>query len=252
MLDTRRQNDTSVVRICHGKANALDVELLEALSHELERLSAQTGGVVLTGSEAFFSAGVDLVRLLDSPNKYTEALIDALESCLLRLCRFPRPLVAAINGHAIAGGLVLACACDYRILGSSTAKLGLTELAVGVPFPNLAFEVVRQAAGQPAARRLILDANLIDSRRAVELGVVDEIVATDELIDRAIALTKRWAALPGDTFSATKKQLSIDLDERLARYPPDRLSAVTQNWTSELTRAAIERFVAATIGGRES
>ena len=252
MLETSKQDGATVVRMRHGKANALDVEMLEALSRELELLSGEPGGVVLTGSAGFFSAGVDLTRVLDSPGEYTTTLIEALQRSLQRLYRFPRPLVAAINGHTIAGGLVLACACDYRVVGSPTAKLGLTELAVGVPFPHLAFEVVRQALGSTVTRRLILEANLIDSRQAADLGVVDETVAADQLIDRAIALAKRWAGLPGNTFILTKKQLACDLDERLARYPEEQLRAVGQTWSSAATRAAIERFVAANLGDRDS
>lgn len=252
MLETSKQDGVTIVRMRHGKANALDVEMLEALSRELELMSAEPGGVVLTGSGGFFSAGVDLTRVLDSPGEYTTTLIEALECCLQQLYRLPRPVVAAINGHAIAGGLVLACACDYRVVGSPTAKLGLTELAVGIPFPPLAFEVVRQALRPTATRRLILEANLIDSRRAADLGVVDETVAADQVIDRAIALAKRWAALPGDTFVLTKRQLACDLDERLARYPAEELRAVEQAWSSAASRAAIERFMAANIGDRGS
>jgi enoyl-CoA hydratase len=160
---------------------------------------------------------------------------------------FARPLVAAINGHAIAGGLILACACDYRLLGSSEAKLGLTELAVGVPFPPLAIEVVRQAVGLPTARRLVLGADLIGSQEAKQRGIVDEIVSSADLRDRAVELAGKWSKVPPVTFRLTKQQLSSDLEARMDRHPTALGAAVVEAWGSEATRSAIDRFVTRTL-----
>jgi len=247
MIRRHDLTDTTVLEIWHGRANALDVELLDSLKQAFEELEEGTQGVVLTGSESVFCAGVDLPRLLEGDRSYTQNLIESLEGCLREMIGFARPLVAAINGHAIAGGLILACACDYRLLGSSEAKIGLTELAVGVPFPSLAIEVVQQAVGLPMARRLVLGADLIGSQEAKERGIVDEIVSSADLLDRALELAGRWSKVPRDTFRLTKQQLSSGLEARMDRYPTSLGAAVVEAWGAKSTRVAIDRFVARTL-----
>ena len=252
MIQRNELKDATVLEMRHGKANALDVELLNELEGALEELAAHPSGVVLTGFEAVFCAGVDLPRILESDRTYTQSLIEALDTCLSAMVAFPRPLVAAINGHAIAGGLVLACACDYRLLGSSEAKLGVTELAVGVPFPPLALEVVRQAVGAPTARRLVLGADLIDSGQALGMGVVDELIDREELNSRACEIAAKWSRIPQATFALTKKQLGSDLEERMSRQTADLAAAVVDIWSSEETRAQIGQFVSRTLSRKRS
>ncbi|MEJ2084256.1 MAG: enoyl-CoA hydratase/isomerase family protein [Acidobacteriota bacterium] len=249
MIERREHGDVTVLELRHGKANALDVELLDDVRAHLEQLGRDGRAVVLTGHDGFFCAGVDLRRVVDSDRTYTVDLIAALDRCLGEMVRFPRPLVAAINGHAIAGGLVLACACDYRLVGSDEARLGLTELAVGVPFPPRAFEVVRLAVGAVTAKRLVLGADLIESRQAVDLGIVDEVVASEDLESRAVEVATSWARLPEKTFALTKSQLNSELELRLGDQPADLAAAVRECWISEPTRAAIKRFVAAKLSG---
>jgi enoyl-CoA hydratase len=247
MIQRHDSVGTTVLEIQHGRANALDVELLDSLTETLEKLEEGSRGVVLTGSESIFCAGIDLPRLLESDRSYTQKLIESLDTCLKEMIDFPRPLVAAINGHAVAGGLILACACDYRVLGSPEAKMGLTELAVGVPFPPLAFEVVRQAVGLPTARRLVLGAELIGSQGAKEMGVVDEVVSSAELRDRASQIAGKWSKVSPITYRLTKQQLSSDLKARMGRHSTDLGEAVVETWGSEDTRAAIGRFVSRTL-----
>jgi len=248
VIEIREYGDVSVLEMRHGKANALDVELLDSVGAHLAQLGHEGRGVVLTGYDDFFSAGVDLRRVAANERAYTVSLIEALDRCLLELIRFPRPLVAAMNGHAIAGGFVLACACDYRLLGSQKAKLGLTELAVGVPFPPLALEIVRLAVGSVTARRLVLGAKLIESVQAVELEIVDEVVAREDLIERAVEVTSGWARLPEATLALTKSQFRSELEMRLASQPADMKAQVQECWSSGPTRTAIEQFVAAKLG----
>jgi enoyl-CoA hydratase len=131
MLSTEDRDDVVVLRIEHGRVGALDVELLNALT---EAVAAYDRAVVITGSGSSFSAGVDLRRTLDGGRSYTEELLVALSRTFRAVFDHPRPTVAAVNGHAIAGGCVLALACDLRLM--SGGRIGLTELAVGVPFPT--------------------------------------------------------------------------------------------------------------------
>ena len=101
----------------------------------------------MTGRGNVFSAGVDLFKVLDGGGAYLDTFLPALHDALLRLFSLPRPVVAAINGHAIAGGCVLACTTDLRVMAEGDARIGMPEVRVGVPFPAAIFEFVRAAVG---------------------------------------------------------------------------------------------------------
>src|SRR5947209_14963479 len=169
MLITEDRDDVSVLRIEHGRVGALDVELLDALT---DAVTTSDKALVIAGSGACFSAGVDLRRILDGGPSYTEQLLAALSRTFRAVFDHPRPTVAAINGHAIAGGCVLALACDLRLMSGGT--MGLSELAVGVPFPTSALEIVRHALGSRSGQ-VLLGAQTGDRERALTRGMVDEL-----------------------------------------------------------------------------
>src|SRR5262249_20639406 len=134
----------TILRMARGKGNALNLDLAGALVDALDRLerSAARAGV-LTGQGNVFGAGVDLPALIDGGPDYARRLVPLLQQLFERLATFPRPLVAAVNGHAIAGGAILMLACDQRLLAQGTAQIGLTEVRVGVLFPAWALEIAR-------------------------------------------------------------------------------------------------------------
>src|SRR3954451_8437871 len=149
MIDVEQHGDVAVVRLEHGKVNALDLELLRAISETMREVST-AGAVVLTGTGRAFSAGVDLRRIVDGGVAYAKEFLPALSEAFLAVFDCPRPVVAAINGHALAGGCVIAAAADVRLM--SGGSIGLTELLVGVQFPTVPLEVSRYAFGVVAAR----------------------------------------------------------------------------------------------------
>ena len=132
MLDVEQRSGVALVRLRHGKVNALDLELLQALTAALRDVD-ESAAVVITGTGTAFSAGVDLQRILAGGPSYVQEFLPALSAAFMAIFDRPGPVLAAINGHAIAGGCVIAAACDVRVM--SQGKIGLAELSVGVPFP---------------------------------------------------------------------------------------------------------------------
>jgi enoyl-CoA hydratase len=238
MLITEDRDDVAVLRIEHGRVGALDVELLNALT---DAVTASDKALVITGSGASFSAGVDLRRILDGGPSYTEELLAALSRTFRVVFDHPRPTVAAINGHAIAGGCVLALACDLRLM--SDGAIGLAELAVGVPFPTSALEIVRYALGSRAGQ-VLLGAQTADRERALALGMVDELTEPGELLPRAIALATELAARSPESYRLAKAQLHHAADAAM-EATADGDVAVLAGWTSEDTRRRIEAALAA-------
>lgn len=248
MIVKEDREGVAILRIGRGKANALDLQLLEQLGGQINGLPTETRALVLTGNGTMFSAGIDLPKMLEAGSDYTYRLIDALDSLLESFIDLSIPSVAALEGHAIAGGFILAAACDVRLMADGEGKLGLTELLLGVPLPSLALEVVRSAVGDRCARRMALHGELFSAAEGVKLGLVDELVTPDALLDHAVDSARRLGAVPRSTFELTKRQLMSPLRQRMASLGEGHDQAARQTWVTDETREVIERFVRARLG----
>ncbi|MEM9553027.1 MAG: enoyl-CoA hydratase/isomerase family protein [Acidobacteriota bacterium] len=246
MLHRDDRDGLAVLRFDHDKVHALDLDLLRALRDQLEQLEVSPArALVLTGTGSAFSAGVDLQRVLTEGDDYVRAFLPELSRALEALFEFPRPVVAAVNGHAIAGGLVLAAACDRRIAtDNEKARLGLTELKVGVPFPVAALEVMRFLLPTHVVQDLVYTGRLVDTEEALSIGLVDERVANDEVLDRALAVADRLAAIPAKTFAATKDHLRQPTVDTIGTLKINLEDSIRRLWTDDTTEAAVRNFLA--------
>ena len=246
MIDLKTNSDVAVVAIGHGKANALDVELCDAIARCFETLrSSDARAVVITGQGRMFSAGVDLLQVSAGGADYVRRLLPALHRLYDAVFFHPQPVVAAINGHAIAGGCVLACCADRRIMGRGGGRIGVTELLVGVPFPALAFEIVRFAVPGRHLPEFTFGGATYDVDAALERGWVDEIVEVDALINGAVAAAQELARLPPAAFAQNKRQLRQDVADRMERSGAKTDKIVTEIWTEAL--GYIRDYVARTL-----
>jgi Enoyl-CoA hydratase/isomerase len=156
VIESITKDRVAVLAMRHGKANALDTELCQALCGALDEAAAGAAAVVLTGAGPVFSAGVDLKRVTAGREGYVAAFLPELRRAFTRLATFELPVVAAVNGHAIAGGFILFAAADWAVMAEGPGRAGVTELLVGVPFPAVALELLRLRAGDAQARPLAL------------------------------------------------------------------------------------------------
>ena len=194
VASTRVEHDgmVAVVTLAHPPANAMDAASLNELADVFDRLANDVGveAAVIIGEGRSFSAGLDLKAIQHSAPEHQEDLIEALNRAFLAVYSCPRLVVAAVNGHAIAGGLVLALCCDVRLVADVDLKVGLAEVRVGVPYPVGAIEVVRNELSPLATRRLVLGGELIGADVAVELGVFDRVVPVAGLLAAAVATAR--------------------------------------------------------------
>ena len=226
------------MRLRHGKVNALDLELLQAITAAMREVDPGAA-VVITGTGTAFSAGVNLHRILAGGPAYVQEFLPALSAAFMAIFDRPGPVLAAINGHAIAGGCVIAAACDVRVM--SQGKIGLAELSVGVPFPPTAMEILRHVTG-PAAGRLVLTAALLDAPQAQSIGLIDDIEAPGALLDSVLRQARTMAQIPADVFAFSKRQLQRPARERIAARTGDE-EAVLAMWLSAGTREAIAGYL---------
>jgi enoyl-CoA hydratase len=218
MIDVKAEDGIATVTIRYGKANALDIALCEGLAKCFEDLRASDArAVVVTGQGRIFSAGVDLLQVTAGGADYVRKFLPTLHRLYDAVFFHPRPVVAAINGHAIAGGCVLACCADRRIMARGGGRMGVTELLVGVPFPALAFEIMRFAVPRLHLPEFTFGGATYDVEAALAHGWVDEVAEADALPQRAVAAAQSLARLSPLAFAQTKKQLRQEVAERVER-----------------------------------
>ncbi|HWP27656.1 MAG TPA: enoyl-CoA hydratase/isomerase family protein [Xanthobacteraceae bacterium] len=251
MIERSERDGIAVISLTHGKANTMDLELCQTMIDAFDELSSSSAkAVVLTGQGRIFSAGVDLLRTHAGGPTYVRQFLPLLNKMFAAVFQFPRPVVAAINGHAIAGGCVLACCADYRLMAQGDGRIGVTELLVGLPFPALAFEVMRLTTTPRFLAQAIYRGGTCSPDEALACGWVHEVVAPSLLMEEAFKVAAHLAGLPPNTFVATKRQLHMPAIERLER-DGDRIdAAVTDVWAAPEASARIRAYVERTLKKR--
>lgn len=251
MIDVAINEGIAVLTMRHGKANALDIELCEALAARFHALHADASkAVVITGQGKIFSAGVDLIRVGNGGASYIRDFLPALHKLYDQVFFHPKPVVAAINGHAVAGGAVLAACADRRIMAREGGRIGVTEMLVGVPFPALAFEIVRFAVPARHLPEFTLSGATYTTDAALDRGWIDEIAEPTELLEDALAVATELAELSPPAFAQTKRQLRQAVTERMAQSGAAIDKAVTDIWTAPETLGRIRDYVARTLNKR--
>lgn len=251
MFDIETRDGIAFLHMKHGKANAMDLEFCRQFVMKLEELNTPTtNAVVITGSGKIFSAGVDLPRLLDGGQTYVREFLPVLNQFFRTVFTFPKPVLAAINGHAIAGGCVLACAADRRLMSRGDGRIGVPELRVGVPFPPEALEIMRMSLPPQCFSEVMYTGATYDTKLALERGLIDEVVEPDQLLDRAGDAGARMAALGSELFRLTKAQIrqpAMEGIDRGTQYA-EEIEAI---WTAPETLAGIRQYVEKTLKPRK-
>lgn len=248
MFEIRNESGIAVLALRHGKANALDVEICKALRREFKRLAkSDVRAVVITSEGKIFSAGVDLPRAAEGGRKYLRDLVLALDEMYEEIFLFPKPVVAAVNGHAIAGGCVLACCADYRVLARDTGRMGVTELLVGVPFPPFAFEVLRATTSPMHFPKFTATGETFDTEGALANGFADEAVSADRLMPRALEKAEQLAAIRAEAFAANKRHVRATAKQILKNDRGSLAKQIMKVWEAKETSENIRAYVARTF-----
>jgi enoyl-CoA hydratase len=246
MIEVTHQRDMAILTMVHGKANALSTAFCDALAGAV-REASDARAIVITGRGRIFSAGVDLPLLLDGGSAYAREFLPALHRLYETVFFHPKPIVAAINGHAVAGGCVLACATDRRVMATGGGRIGVTELLVGVPFPALAFEIMRYVTAPQHFPTVIFSGATFEPPHAIERGLIDEIVEPDSVMESAIAAAETLAALSPAAFALTKKQTRQPVAERAAANERSHGGDITKLWTAQESHDYVRAYVARTL-----
>ncbi|MEM7160035.1 MAG: crotonase/enoyl-CoA hydratase family protein [Myxococcota bacterium] len=210
-----RDDHVATLTMDDGKANALGPDMIAAVDAALDRAENEDAqAIVLAGRPGRFCAGFDL-RVLTSGADKARPLVMAGSALFTRLYGFPRPVVAACTGHAVAGGALLLLGADHRIGARGSFKLGLNEVAIGIELPVLVREMAAARLDNRYHTEALLFGTLYDPDDAVSVGYLDESADDDELRARATARAKELTKLPRRAFAASKGNLRGPAIERI-------------------------------------
>lgn len=207
-----------ILRMQGGKANAMSPAMIDRLGVLLDEVArSEARGLVLTGDGKAFCAGLALPELIELDRAALRRFMAEFERVLLGLFLLPMPVVAAIEGHAIAGGCVLANQCDVRVVADRPLHIGLSEVQLGIGLPALVIETLRAFLPPPSLLRVALRGELVGPHDALALGLVEELAPAPALHERACARARELAGVPRSAYAQVKRAWRLPIAETIER-----------------------------------
>jgi enoyl-CoA hydratase/carnithine racemase len=232
------------LRLSRPPVNALDPEMIETLLEAVRGAHTDgTGALVLSGREGLFSAGLDLPALLQLDRGGMVSFWQSLFGLLETLARSPIPVASAMTGHSPAGGTVIALFGDYRVMARGDFKLGLNEVQVGLVVPPVIRHALARLIGPYAAERHLVAGQMISAERALDIGLVDELVVPEQVVARAVDWCRAHLALPQHAMRATRALCRSDLGALFNDEKALDADGFAEFWFSDETQAALKATV---------
>ena len=247
MINTETRDDVTILTLAKGGANAIDSELLKALRAAFKEAVDAGKPIVLTDEgEKIFCAGLDLVSLAGADRVVVTTLVHELYFTLFELFNAPVPVVAALNGHAVAGGALVALTTDWRVMSAGKGRIGMSEAQIGVSIPASALELMRYRLRPPHLDRIAYAGELHPVDDALRMGLIDETVEASALLETAVARARSFApSLPAFTEMKTNLRRDVKAAMEAAR---ERDEAFLDKWFSDEGQARIKATVAKLTG----
>jgi enoyl-CoA hydratase len=242
-----RRGRVAVVTMTTNPVNAQDRAFFADLHEAFDRLEADHADspVVLTGTGKRFSAGLDLGEhfpLFAGERAAVASWFCDYRATNMRLFTYPRPTVAAVNGHAFAGGLITAAVCDYRVAVADEARFGLNEVPIGIPMPAVYVRMLAYAWGEPVAARTCLLGEIFSPEQAHELGMVHELASAEDLLERAAAVAELTPEDCLGQYAFTKRACQAAALRDIAELADPLDDELPDGMTSEGARHAHRRY----------
>ncbi|MDY7075573.1 MAG: enoyl-CoA hydratase/isomerase family protein [Chloroflexota bacterium] len=241
--------EVAIVGLDRDLTNAIDLRLVEELSETLQGVRRDPGvhGLVLGSSnEKFFSIGFDIPQLFGLAREDFKSFYQMFNRACLDLYTLPKPTIAAVTGHAIAGGCILALCCDYRFIAQGRKLMGLNEIRLGVPVPYLADCVLRHTVGVRLARDIMDTGEFYQSEELLQMGIVDQVLPLEQVLTRSIEKAGLLGALPKKAFAMIKRNRIEVIEAQVLARLEEREQFFVDRWYSDEARerlkAAMEKF----------
>ncbi len=249
MIQLTHEEHTAVITLARNITNPINLDLVDQFHACLGELrdDPDTSAIVLTSaSEKFFSIGFDLPNLIDLPRDQFELFFKQFNQLCLELYTIPKPVVAALPGHTIAGGCVLAICCDYRLIASGHKLMGLNEIKLGVPVPYLADQILHHLTGTITARNILESGGLFTVEESERFGLIDRIIPPTDLISEAITTADSISNHAPAAYALIKSNRIENVVSRVMPVIDKQQALFMECWysktTQELLKLALDKF----------
>lgn len=244
-----RYDKVVLVKLNRGVTNALSLESVNELAGFIKQVRSDStvhGLVLASANHKFFSIGFDIPQLYGFSKDAFHSFYRLFSQTCLDLLTLPKPTIAALTGHAIAGGCILALCCDYRFIGQGRKLVGLNEVKLGVPVPHLADCCVRSLIGTREAREVLERGEFYESEEAAGLGLVDEVLPVGEVVEKAVEKCQQLGSLPAAAYGMIKRNRVAGIEAEVLAKWEEQERFFVECWYSKEARVrlreAMERF----------
>jgi enoyl-CoA hydratase/carnithine racemase len=249
MIAVDHQDTVAIVKLSRSVTNALNMELVNELSDVLERVqhdSNVSALVLANSSDKFFSIGFDIPQLYGLPRPSFETFFSEFNRACLSLYTLPKPTIAAITGHAVAGGCILALCCDYRFIAEGKKLMGLNEIKLGVPVPYLIDCVLRYTVGTRYAREIMDTGEYYGPADSLRMGMVDVVLPLGEAMAKAVEKARLLGSWPRQAFALIKQNRVEEIEQQVLARREEKERSFVDCWYSAEARQrlkeAMEKF----------
>ena len=245
-LKVIKKDNYAIVQINRGKVNAVNLEMVEELTSVFQSFEKddKVNGVIITGQPHFFTAGLDVIELYDYDEATIKSMFILFGELYGRMAKFPKPLIAAITGHAPAAGTVLAISCDYRVMADGEKyTIGLHEIKVNI---GLSEDVINGYAfwlGEGLAARYLLKGKLMNAQEAHAVGFVDEVCPLENVLEKAEQQMLQYLKAEPQIFQSIKLKTRKYWLESFNKNREEELNESLEIWWKPEVRAKMKGFV---------
>jgi 3,2-trans-enoyl-CoA isomerase len=232
-----KENGIAILLLSRGKVNALNEPLIEQLHTDLIKLEKDKTirVILLKGEGKFFSFGFDVPELLAYSRDEFERFLRKFTDLYHYIFIYPKPTIAVINGHAIAGGCMLATACDFRLMVSGKAKISLNEISFGASVTAGAVEMLEYCVGQREAQTILFSGAMYSADEAYEVGLIDRITEDGELMEVSKVVAQDYIDTDLVAFASIKGLIKGPVAERMQQREIKSMKEFIDIWYSEST-----------------
>ncbi len=248
-IEVTSSEGVAVVKLSRGTTNAINLDLIRDLSDYLKVAGEDTkiSGLVLTSAnEKFFSIGFDIPGLINLEEKDFSEFYRAFNRLCVDMYTFPKPVIAAITGHAVAGGCILTICCDYRYISEGKKLMGLNEIKLGVPLPYPADRILRQVVDDHSVRKILDTGDFFPPEETLKMGLVDEVMPLQQVLPTSVGKIKSIVSFSLEAFRMIKQNRTEKVAAQIQAELTEKEKIFIDLWytpeTREKLKAALAKF----------
>ena len=246
LIDIEYHDKAIVLKLNRGITNPINLHLVNELAENLERVRDNTDVrslVLASSNDKFFSIGLDIPQLFELTKEDFRFFYQSFNRVCIDLYTLPKPTIAAITGHATAGGCILALCCDYRFIAEGRKLMGLNEIKLGVPVPYPADRILRQIVGTRNAHEIMDAGEFYQTEALLQMNMVDQVLPLEAVLPKSIEQAKSLGALPHKAFEMTKRNVVETVEAQILTHLAEKEQLFIERWYSEEARERLKEAI---------